>query len=151
MQKQRKKPKGKAATNRRTGPTAEALQAEQKQLEKAAKGQAQANKAPLTSGVARNWASKPAQRREQVADLARRGFSQCRIAEELNVSRTTVWSDLRALSEAWQVSAVDCRRTWALEICRRLEHLCDLALNGYRRSLQDRVTVTETTDLGPIS
>ena len=146
MPKHLEKREGTARTNRRTKPTAEALEAEQNELERAAKGKAPATKSPLTTGVARKWPSKRALRREKVSKLAAKGHSQAAMAEQLNCSRSTIWSDLRALSEAWQISAIDSRRTWAMELCRRLEHVCDQALAGFRRSLKDRVTVTETTD-----
>ena len=140
------KPKDNATRKKPRAGTLEALQEELKQVQRRPKRKAPADKGPVTPGFARNWTATQARRRKQVAELAGRGYTQSRIAEDLGICRTTVWKDLEALSDAFRESAVDDWRTWMLVVSRRLERCCDLALDGYSRSVQDAESVTETVD-----
>ena len=146
MQKTLKKQKRNAKRKRTRGATVEALQERLKQVQHRPKRKAPVNKGPVTVGIARKWTATQSRRRKQVAALAEQGYTQSRIAEQLRISRTTVWKDLQALSDAFRESAVDDWRTWMLVLSRRIERCCDLAFDGYSRSVQDAETVTETVD-----
>ena len=146
MQKTLKKQKRNAKRKRTRGATVEALQERLKQVQHRPKRKAPVNKGPVTVGIARKWTATQSRRRKQVAALAEQGYTQSRIAEQLRISRTTVWKDLQALSDAFRESAVDDWRTWMLVLSRRIERCCDLAFDGYSRSVQDAESVTETVD-----
>jgi hypothetical protein len=76
------------------------------------------------------------QRRQKVAELCVRGWSQSAIAEKLGIKQPTVCKDLRAIRAAWRESAIrdfDAARDLEME---KLNHVEREAWEAWERSQQ---------------
>lgn len=77
-----------------------------------------------------------AKRREQVAELYLRGFSQCAIAEQLQVSQPTISLDIKSIHTEWKASAVRDHDALLEKELRKIDRLEREAWAAWERSQQ---------------
>lgn len=87
-----------------------------------------------------------AQRRAEAARLYLQGCSQAQIAERMGVHRSQITRDLAALRAEWRAKAADHTEEWVAEELARLAAVEAEAWAAWRRSQEDRQTVTVETD-----
>jgi IS30 family transposase len=83
------------------------------------------------------------QRQRIVMERYLAGNSMRKIAEELNVAVGTVWNDVNAIRKHWREQSVDEYDLWKDRELERIDKLEMAAWQGWNRSTQDAVKITE--------
>jgi len=82
------------------------------------------------------------ERREQVARLYLKGYTQRWIANELGISQSSVSADLKRIREQWRIEAAHKYEAWLMEQLAKLDAIEQEAWAGWERSQQNAVTIT---------
>ena len=87
-----------------------------------------------------------AKRREKVADLYLQGWTQCQIAEQVDVKQSTVSDDLKKIQTAWRASSVrDFDQARELEL-RKIDRIEREAWAAWERSQKPAQTSTTSDE-----
>ncbi len=87
-----------------------------------------------------------AKRREKVADLYLQGWTQCQIAEQVDVKQSTVSDDLKKIQAAWRASSVrDFDQARELEL-RKIDRIEREAWAAWERSQRPAQTATTSDE-----